>query len=229
MYSFSYLELVCCSMSSSNCCFLACTHTYTHLYISGWSSSNEKTIHSWPPIWLIQEETSKETLFLLNFRWFQWYNLNINKQSYKYQHYWRLIAFRTLNWESSNLWRKKNKKLFLQGISFIQRLGRHDSYFSHAEEYISTFPYAQAQVVTLEVLMVIGGRSILPGELASDSGVGVEIQFLGLGVGGLDPSNIGLLLIQIIFSPLLTGFFCFSFHTLKLSSCPSFEMSSLHP
>ena len=24
MYSFSYLELVCCSMSSSNCCFLTC-------------------------------------------------------------------------------------------------------------------------------------------------------------------------------------------------------------
>ena len=26
MYSFSYLESVCCSMSSSNCCFLTCTH-----------------------------------------------------------------------------------------------------------------------------------------------------------------------------------------------------------
>ena len=26
MYSFSYLEPVCCSMSSSNCCFLACIH-----------------------------------------------------------------------------------------------------------------------------------------------------------------------------------------------------------
>ena len=25
MYSFSYLEAVCCSMSSSNCCFLTCT------------------------------------------------------------------------------------------------------------------------------------------------------------------------------------------------------------
>ena len=25
MYSFSYLESVCCSMSSSNCCFLTCT------------------------------------------------------------------------------------------------------------------------------------------------------------------------------------------------------------
>ena len=53
-------------------------------------------------------------------------------------------------------------------------------------------------------------------------------EFLGLGVEGLDPSNIGLLLVHIIFSPLLTVF-CFSFHTLKLSLCPSFEMSSLHP
>ena len=26
MYSFSYLEPVCCSMSSSNCCFLTCIH-----------------------------------------------------------------------------------------------------------------------------------------------------------------------------------------------------------
>ena len=26
-YSFSYLELVCCSMSSSNCCFLTCIQT----------------------------------------------------------------------------------------------------------------------------------------------------------------------------------------------------------
>ena len=26
MYSFSYLEPVCCSMSSSNCCFLTCTY-----------------------------------------------------------------------------------------------------------------------------------------------------------------------------------------------------------
>ena len=24
MYSFTYLEAVCCSMSSSNCCFLTC-------------------------------------------------------------------------------------------------------------------------------------------------------------------------------------------------------------
>ena len=40
MYSFSYLELVCCSMSSSNCCFLTCIQVsqeadqvvwYTHL------------------------------------------------------------------------------------------------------------------------------------------------------------------------------------------------------
>lgn len=70
----------------------------------------------------------------------------------------------------------KKKKLLFQGISFIQRLGRHDSYFSHAEGYISTFPYAQAQVVTLEVLRVTGDRSILPGELASDGGIGVGIQ-----------------------------------------------------
>ena len=28
MYSFSYLEPVCCSMSSSNCCFLTCTQIY---------------------------------------------------------------------------------------------------------------------------------------------------------------------------------------------------------
>ena len=28
MYSFSYLEPVCCSMSSSNCCFLTCIHVY---------------------------------------------------------------------------------------------------------------------------------------------------------------------------------------------------------
>ena len=76
---------------------------------------------------------------------------------------------------------KEKKKLFLQGISFIQRSGRHDSYVSHAEEYISTFPYAQAQVVTLEVLMLTGGRSILSGELAPDGGIGVGIQsFLGL-------------------------------------------------
>ena len=27
MYSFSYLELVCCSTSSSNCCFLICIHS----------------------------------------------------------------------------------------------------------------------------------------------------------------------------------------------------------
>ena len=27
MYSFSYLEPVCCSMSSSNCCFLTCIQT----------------------------------------------------------------------------------------------------------------------------------------------------------------------------------------------------------
>ena len=41
MYSFSYLELVCCSMSSSNCCFLMCTQGsqeagqvvwYSHLF-----------------------------------------------------------------------------------------------------------------------------------------------------------------------------------------------------
>ena len=28
MYSFSYLEPVCCSMSSSNCCFLTCTQIF---------------------------------------------------------------------------------------------------------------------------------------------------------------------------------------------------------
>ena len=28
MYSFSYLEPVCWSMSSSNCCFLTCKHVY---------------------------------------------------------------------------------------------------------------------------------------------------------------------------------------------------------
>ena len=41
MYSFSYLEPVCCSMSSSKCCFLTCTQIsqqadqvfwYSHLY-----------------------------------------------------------------------------------------------------------------------------------------------------------------------------------------------------
>ena len=41
MYSFSYLELVCCSMSSSNCCFLICIQIsqeadqvvwYSHLF-----------------------------------------------------------------------------------------------------------------------------------------------------------------------------------------------------
>ena len=41
MYSFSYLELVCCSMSSSNCCFLTCIQVsqkagqvvwYSHLF-----------------------------------------------------------------------------------------------------------------------------------------------------------------------------------------------------
>ena len=41
MYSFSYLETVCCSMSSSNCCFLACIQVsqeagqvvwYSHLF-----------------------------------------------------------------------------------------------------------------------------------------------------------------------------------------------------
>ena len=41
MYSFYYLELVCCSMSSSNCCFLACKQIsqetgqvvwYSHLF-----------------------------------------------------------------------------------------------------------------------------------------------------------------------------------------------------
>src|SRR5574337_985001 len=41
MYSFSYLEPVCCSMSSSNCCFLTCIQTsqeadqmvwYSHLF-----------------------------------------------------------------------------------------------------------------------------------------------------------------------------------------------------
>ena len=41
MYSFSYLELVCCSMSSSNCCFLTCIQIsqeadqkvwYSHLF-----------------------------------------------------------------------------------------------------------------------------------------------------------------------------------------------------
>ena len=41
MYSFSYLEPVCCSMSSSNCCFLTCTQIsqeagqvvwYSHLF-----------------------------------------------------------------------------------------------------------------------------------------------------------------------------------------------------
>ena len=41
MYSFSYLELVCCSMSSSNCCFLTCVQVsqeagqvvwYSHLF-----------------------------------------------------------------------------------------------------------------------------------------------------------------------------------------------------
>ena len=41
MYSFSYLEPVCCSMSSSNCCFLICIQTsqeagqvvwYSHLF-----------------------------------------------------------------------------------------------------------------------------------------------------------------------------------------------------
>ena len=41
MYFFSYLEPVCCSMSSSNCCFLTCTHIsqesgqvvcYSHLF-----------------------------------------------------------------------------------------------------------------------------------------------------------------------------------------------------
>ena len=40
-YSFSYLELVCCSMSSSNCCFLTCIQVsqeagqvvwYSHLF-----------------------------------------------------------------------------------------------------------------------------------------------------------------------------------------------------
>ena len=31
MYSFSYLEPVCCSMSSSNCCFLTCTHAHSRL------------------------------------------------------------------------------------------------------------------------------------------------------------------------------------------------------
>ena len=40
-YSFSYLEIVCCSMSSSNCCFLICIHVsqeacqvvwYSHLF-----------------------------------------------------------------------------------------------------------------------------------------------------------------------------------------------------
>ena len=41
MYSFSYLKLVCCSMSSSNCCFLTCIQIsqeagqvvwYSHLF-----------------------------------------------------------------------------------------------------------------------------------------------------------------------------------------------------
>ena len=41
MYSFSYLEPVCCSMSSSNCCFLTCIQVsqeagqvvwYSHLF-----------------------------------------------------------------------------------------------------------------------------------------------------------------------------------------------------
>ena len=41
MYSFSYLELVRCSLSSSNCCFLTCIHSsqeagqvawYSHLF-----------------------------------------------------------------------------------------------------------------------------------------------------------------------------------------------------
>ena len=40
MYYFSYLELVCCSMSSSNCCFLTCRVSqeadqvvwYSHLF-----------------------------------------------------------------------------------------------------------------------------------------------------------------------------------------------------
>ena len=51
MYSFSYLEPVCCSMSSSNCCFLTCIQVsqkagqvvwYAHLFQN---FPQEKTLH----------------------------------------------------------------------------------------------------------------------------------------------------------------------------------------
>ena len=42
MYSFSYLEPVCCSMSSSNCCFLTCIQIYQEAGQLVWYSQKVK-------------------------------------------------------------------------------------------------------------------------------------------------------------------------------------------
>ena len=74
MYSFSYLEPVCCSMSSSNCCFLTCIQIsqeagqvvwYSHLFqnfpqlmVGNWNHTESKNIDNGE---LLKEESSRKT------------------------------------------------------------------------------------------------------------------------------------------------------------------------
>ena len=60
MHSFSYLEPVCCSMSSSNCCFLTCIEVsqeagqvfwYSHLFQKSRNTWSNRQIWPWSKEW----------------------------------------------------------------------------------------------------------------------------------------------------------------------------------
>ena len=79
MYSFSYLEPVCCSMSSSNCCFLTCIQIsqeagqvvcYSHLLKN---FSQFVVIYTVKGFGIVNKEKVDAFLELLLFQWFNGY------------------------------------------------------------------------------------------------------------------------------------------------------------
>ena len=91
MYSFSYLEPVCCSMSSSNCCFLSCIQVsqeagqvvwYLHVF------TQEKCPHE-DLMWVFR-------LFCITTNWKQFKYSSIGKWINKLQHIHKMKCFSTI-------------------------------------------------------------------------------------------------------------------------------------
>ena len=121
MYSFSYLEPVCCSMSSSNCCFLTCIQVsqeagqvvwYSHLFqnfpqfivihtVKGFGTVNKAEIDVFLELSCFFHDPADVGHLISGFSAFSKTSLNICKFTYCWSLVWRILSITLLACEMS--------------------------------------------------------------------------------------------------------------------------------